>query len=71
MHFDSETGNCDYVSYDKYLEMLEEKDNKIESLQTENINLKEELYEAKEILNKFKKELQKYEGVTKEYSKKM
>ncbi len=68
MHFDSETGNCDYVNYDKYSEMLEEKDNDIETLQIKNTDLQEELCEAKYIIDKFKKELQGYEEIIKKYN---
>lgn len=68
MHIDSETGNCDYVNYDKYSEMLREKNNEIEALQIEKADLEEELYEAKNIIDKFKKELQKYEGIIKKHN---
>lgn len=65
MHFDSETGNCDYVNYDTYSEMLEEKNNEINELQIKNTDLQDELYEAKDIIDKFKKELQRYEAIIK------
>ncbi len=50
MHYEQETGNCDYVSYERYCEDTEERDNRIKQLEIENENLKQENQDLKQKL---------------------
>lgn len=55
MYYEYETGNCDYVSYERYCVDTEERDQKIEQLEIENENLKQEIQDHKALIEELKK----------------
>lgn len=55
MHYEYETGNCDYVSYQYHCEEIENRDQKIKQLEIENENLKQEIQEHKAVIEELKK----------------
>ena len=55
MHYDPETGICDYVHYEKYCELKEEKDEEIEELKMKIEDLEIQIDEYKSIIKECKK----------------
>ncbi len=55
MHYEHETGNCDYVSYEYHYSELEERNKKIKQLEIENEDLKQEILEHKAVIEELKK----------------
>lgn len=54
MFYSNETGICESVSYERYCEDIEEKENEIKQKEIEIENLKVELQEHKELINELK-----------------
>ena len=54
MHYEYETGNCDYVTYERYCEKIEEKDEEIRQKEIEIEDLKQKLEEHKDLINELK-----------------
>ena len=54
MFYSNETGICESVSYERYCEDIEEKENEIKQKEIEIENLQVELQEHKELINELK-----------------
>ena len=54
MHYSSETGICEYVTYERYCEDIDEKNEIIKKLERQKSDLEDELQEHKEVINQLK-----------------
>lgn len=55
MHYEYETGNCDYVSYEYHRQEIDERDERIKQLENQIEDLKQEIQEYKVVIEELKK----------------
>ena len=55
MHYEYETGNCDYVDYQKYCDDMQEKNDIIQKLKIEKCDLEQTILEYQTVIEELKK----------------